>query len=154
MPISIGMDTSSHTVPALVAAVIALAVAVIVLATRGGDTEPTTFETALVQEAFSEQAALGRDSAAKSDARNAVSELESCYVTTMDYAKCELPTQLLEISSGPGQVEVAESTPETYTIVAHSETGSDFTIVRAPRGLITRPCAPAGEGGCPASGDW
>ena len=43
---------------------------------------------AIALPAFLGQRAKGQDSSAKSDARNLVSEAESCYATTEDYAVC------------------------------------------------------------------
>ena len=43
---------------------------------------------AIALPAFLGQRAKGQDSSAKSDARNLVSEAESCYTTTQDYSQC------------------------------------------------------------------
>ena len=46
---------------------------------------------AIALPAFLGQRAKGQDSSAKSDARNLVSEVESCYTTTEDYGQCISP---------------------------------------------------------------
>ena len=102
-----------------------------------------------------------KDASAKSDARNMVSMVESCYATNQDYTNCATDTQLgsptgLNIGSGKGQVEVTVHTLNTYTIVAHSKTGNDFTIARDATGAKTYSCTSTGSssGGCPSGGVW
>jgi type IV pilus assembly protein PilA len=97
---------------------------------------------------------LGMDSAAMSNARNAVSELESCFVTVQTYAKCELPAQNLPVGTGPGQVEIEKAALATYIVAAHSESGATFRAVKGRDYAITRTCEPAGAGGCSADGTW
>ena len=50
---------------------------------------------AIALPAFLGQRAKGQDSSAKSDARNAVSELESCYTTTQDYGTSQCARAVL-----------------------------------------------------------
>lgn len=96
-----------------------------------------------------------QDVAAKSNARSLVTEVEVCFVDQQSYAGCEQPegTQL-SIGAGPGQVEVSEATDTGYTIVAHSESGANFEIVKDESGETTRSCDKPGKGGCPAGGTW
>jgi type IV pilus assembly protein PilA len=94
------------------------------------------------------------DSAAMSNARNAVSELESCFVTVQTYEKCELPAQNLPVGTGPGQVEIEKAALATYIVAAHSESGATFRAVKGRDYAITRTCEPAGAGGCSADGTW
>src|SRR5438445_3937841 len=58
----------------------------------------------------------GQDASAKSDARNMVSQVESCYATTQDYTACNTDAKLsadgptgLAWGAGAGQVEVSAS---------------------------------------------
>ena len=58
-------------------------------------------------------AASAQDAAAKSDARNMLSQVESCYATEQDYTKCDAQAELeadgpsgLSIGAGVGQVAV------------------------------------------------
>jgi type IV pilus assembly protein PilA len=95
---------------------------------------------------FLGQQEKGQDSSAKSDARNLVSQVESCFADTQDYTKCdtaaELPNTGLKITAtanalpAKGEVNVTAAGTSTFTIVAKS--GSDknyFAINRTATGL-------------------
>lgn len=105
------------------------------------------------------QDGLVADSAAKSDSRNLVSQVESCAVDSVGgHAGCDTPAELgdvgIALGAGPGQAEIVDATQDTYTIVGHSESGVDFTITKTtPAGDYERTCAPAGRGAC-AAGAW
>src|SRR3569833_1597082 len=63
---------------------------------------------AIALPAFLGQRAKGQDSAAKSDARNAVSQMESCFVDKQTYSGCETLTGSgLAVGTAQGQVSVA-----------------------------------------------
>ena len=106
---------------------------------------------------FLGQRSKAQDSSAKSDARNMVSQVESCFATSQDYGQCMTQAQLeadgptgLSIGSGQGQVEVTSGTGTTgYVVVAHSRTGRNFTITKNATG-ISRTCSTSG-GGCNGS---
>jgi type IV pilus assembly protein PilA len=96
---------------------------------------------------FLGQQTKGQDSAAKADARNAVSQMESCYVDAQTYVGC-----------GGNTAGVTPSGQSTtgYTVPATSKSGNTFTIVKASSGY-TRTCtvpASGDRGGCPAGGTW
>src|SRR6476469_1283856 len=58
---------------------------------------------------FLGQQKKGQDAAAKSDARNLVSHVESCFADTQDYTQCngaQLGTTGLDIGTAAGQVQV------------------------------------------------
>lgn len=101
---------------------------------------------------------LSADSDAKSNARNMVSQVESCYSDAQDYSRCMNASDLgdtgLDIGSGAGQVEVTRADETTYEIAAHSESGHTFSIKKQPDGTIERTCNPEGEGSCQADGTW
>src|SRR4051794_22209505 len=63
---------------------------------------------AIALPAFLGQRSKGQDSSAKSDARNMVSQIESCYSDTQDYGKCKTAAELgntgLTIGTGTGSV--------------------------------------------------
>jgi type IV pilus assembly protein PilA len=113
---------------------------------------------AIALPAFLGQRSKGQDASAKSDARNMVSQVESCYTDTQDYsnAACTAPTNTgLALGAGTGEVRVV--TPggtDTYRIVAHSKSGNFFTIDKGTNGTITRTCTTTGEGSCQGSGTW
>jgi type IV pilus assembly protein PilA len=116
---------------------------------------------------FLGQRSKAQDSGAKSDARNAVSQLESCYTDNNTYAatgtaavtttapSCLPNNTGLSIGTGNGQVNVTAATTTGYTVVATSSNGHTFTITKdQTAGTITRSCTPTGQGGCPSTGNW
>ena len=118
---------------------------------------------AIALPAFLGQRQKGQDSSAKSNARNLVSQVESCYANEEDYSKCDTAAELgntgLALGAGNGQVEVTAAgvaPVDTYTIVGHSKSGNNFTIQKAANGSISRSCTTVGKGGCPSGGatDW
>jgi len=110
---------------------------------------------AIALPAFLGQRAKGQDSSAKSDARNAVSELESCYTTTQAYndAAC---TSALADAGLPSTVTFTASVGG-YVITAESASKNKFLITKdATSNKTTRTCTITGgtdKGGCkdPAS---
>src|SRR3954466_4644263 len=80
---------------------------------------------AIALPAFLGQRSKGQDSSAKSDARNMVSQVESCFTDEQTYVTCTQPTNSgLAYGTGTGQVEMLPTpapTTTTYTIVGHSK---------------------------------
>jgi type IV pilus assembly protein PilA len=113
---------------------------------------------AIALPAFLSQRSKGQDADAKSAARNLVSHVESFYATEQTYvgaaASNDVTQSGLDIGAGSGQVEITAAAASTYTIVAHSKSGGNFTISKAANGLLSRSCDKKGEGACPASGKW
>jgi type IV pilus assembly protein PilA len=110
---------------------------------------------AIALPAFLGQRQKGQDSSAKSDARNMVSQVESCYTDTQDYQQCTAPANTgLDIGGGTGQVSVSSNGPDVYTIVGHSKSTNNFTITKGTNGAVTRQCTATGTGSCPSSGSW
>jgi type IV pilus assembly protein PilA len=112
---------------------------------------------AIALPAFLGQRSKGQDSSAKSDARNLVSQVESCYTDTQSYndSTCMAPTNTgLALGTGPGSVTVTGATTDTYTIVASSKSGNAFSIVKGTTGTITRSCGTGGTGSCLAASTW
>jgi type IV pilus assembly protein PilA len=105
---------------------------------------------------FLGQQSKGQDASAKSNARNMVSQVESCFADTQDYSQCNTSAVLPNASTGlnwgtnAGQVEVTGATATTYTIVGHSKSTNNFTITKTG-GVITRTCNTVGNGGCKAA---
>jgi type IV pilus assembly protein PilA len=97
-----------------------------------------------------------KDASAKSDVRNAVSQLESCLVDD-PIATCATTANLQN-----GVVAVGTPTATDYELrkISSSSAGTDFNITKsgAP-GSYARTCgesitAGKGQGGCPTSGNW
>jgi type IV pilus assembly protein PilA len=107
---------------------------------------------------FLGQSDKAKDASAKSDARNAVTQMESCTAdatgtTTAAVAACAGNAQVL--GTGDSAVTVAAN-GVGYTITAPSATGNSFSITKANSapGAYTRACSTAGQGGCGAGGSW
>jgi type IV pilus assembly protein PilA len=116
---------------------------------------------AIALPAFLGQQKKGQDAEAKSNARNLVSQVESCAAdaTNNSYANCSTAAQLgntgLDIGTGQGQVQVITPTATGYTVQGQSKSGNNFRIVKdATTGVTTRTCDTAGAGGCKAGGVW
>jgi type IV pilus assembly protein PilA len=106
---------------------------------------------------FLGQQEKGQDAAAKSDARNLVSQVESCFADSQDYQQCadaNLTNTGLNLGAGVGQVTVSATPDAThFTVTAKSKNGHTFSIARTDNGY-THACAPANTGGCKAGGTW
>ena len=111
---------------------------------------------AIALPAFLGQRSKGQDSSAKSDARNMVSQVESCFTDEQTYVTCTQPANSgLTYGTGTGSVEMlAGATTTTYTIVGHSKSGNDFTITKNANGAVSRTCTTAGSGSCLTGGSW
>jgi type IV pilus assembly protein PilA len=97
---------------------------------------------------FLGQRAKAQDAAAKSDARNAISQMESCYTDSESYVGCT--------SGGPGNPAVISAqTIDSYAVTATSKSGNRFFIYHNPTGTNTRICSVLGGktgAGCPTVG--
>jgi type IV pilus assembly protein PilA len=110
---------------------------------------------AIALPAFLGQRAKGQDSSAKSDARNAVSELESCYTTTQAYNDAECATALTD--AGLPTSVTFTATAGGYVITSLSKSGNSFVITKdATTNATTRTCTNTGtsKGGCKSDNTW
>jgi type IV pilus assembly protein PilA len=113
---------------------------------------------------FLGQRSKAQDASAKSDARNMVSQLESCYTDNNTYtggttsgtstSTCLSTNTGLSIGTGNGKVDVTAANDTSYTVVATSNASDKFTITKNTSGVVGRTCSPTGNGGCPSSGNW
>ena len=102
---------------------------------------------AIALPAFLGQRSKGQDSSAKSDARNMVSQIESCYTDAQSYDQCtsaaQLPNTGLPIvnwgAQAGGEVGASEAS-NSDTIAAKSKSGTWFTITKNTAGATTRSC--------------
>lgn len=108
---------------------------------------------------FIGQRGRAQDAAAKSNARNAVSQIEACYTDTQDYSKCTTAADLgntgLSIGTGREQVAItaAAATPDAFTVTAKSKTDNTFSIQKASgTGVISRTCQRVSDGACSQNG--
>ena len=114
---------------------------------------------AIALPAFLGQRAKGQDSAAKSAARNAVSQMESCFVDSQTYVGCENSTEVRALSSGLGGFTVTGVTATGgYTVTATSKSNNVFTLIHSASTGDTRQCTVpttgTSKGGCPSNGSW
>jgi len=118
---------------------------------------------AIALPSFLGQQQKGQDASAKSDARNAVSQIESCYTDEQDYTKCDAgnanmaqPATNLNVVNGTpangGEVGVTGNS-SGYVIEAKSKSGNLFKITKSS-GTTTRTCTTTGTGACPSNGSW
>ncbi len=129
---------------------------------------------AIALPAFLGQRQKGQDSAAKANARNVVSQMESCFTQTESYTTCDttvtteangLPMDPVPAARGTapaeGKVNVFTIDTNNYEVIAKSKAKTDisgtatnhvFTITHNAATGDTRTCSPAGKGGCGGSG--
>ncbi len=114
---------------------------------------------AIALPAFLGQQKKGQDAEAKSNARNLVSQVESCYAQKQAYSSCNTAaalgtTGLKVVDTAPtastDEVSVVTAGTNTYKITAASKSGNTFSITKAADGTSTRTCdgSAAGNGGC------
>jgi type IV pilus assembly protein PilA len=118
---------------------------------------------AIALPAFLGQRQKGQDSEAKSNARNIVSHVESCYTQEQDYQLCDtsgtvaqdLASSGIPLGSTGGEVSVTASAADSYVVVGTSKSGNTFTITKAA-GNFVKPytCSTGGKAGCSDGGKW
>ena len=114
---------------------------------------------------FLGQRSKGQDASGKSDARNMVSQVESCYATEQTYVNCDQDTEISVdeptglpwgTTSGSGRsrsrVAVRRRTRGRSSLTRSPATTSPST--KAATGAITRTCTTTGKGACPSTGSW
>jgi type IV pilus assembly protein PilA len=114
---------------------------------------------AIALPAFLGQRSKGQDSSAKSDARNLVSQVESCFTDTQDYNSCSnaaLTNTGLTLGNTTGAVTMLGGNTVGYTVAAFSKSGNTFTITKGSNGTISRSCSTGsgGGGGSCNGGTW
>ena len=113
---------------------------------------------AIALPSFLGQQSKGQDSSAKSDARNMVSQMESCYTEGNTYTGCPGSSTGLNLAATPGSPASGEvdaviaADGKTYVVTAVSESGNEFLITKNADGTTTRSCTyGADKGGCTAA---
>ena len=112
---------------------------------------------AIALPAFLGQRQKGQDSEAKSNVRNLVSHMESCFTTGETYTGCDTSTDVTEsgitIGTADGEVEVGGLSDDGYTLTGHSRSGETFTYVKDTTAAtpVTKTCT--GNHGC-NGGTW
>ncbi|HEX4364098.1 MAG TPA: type II secretion system protein [Solirubrobacteraceae bacterium] len=98
---------------------------------------------------FLGQRGKAQDASAKSDARNAISQMESCF--TNSPASCPDTESPLASSVTVGPTAHV-SDPTAYSVTSLSASGRTFTITKSGTGFA-RTCSATG-GGCSATSTW
>lgn len=105
---------------------------------------------------FLGQSNKAKDSSAKSDVRNAVSQVESCLADgDHDTTFCTTPGSAAnqDLDQFGSALTHTAPTADTYTLTSESKTGNKFTITKQSPGGFTRTCTAVKEkAGCAATG--
>ncbi|UUY02638.1 type II secretion system GspH family protein [Svornostia abyssi] len=96
---------------------------------------------------FLNQREKAQDSGAKSNARNMVTQLETCYADAQTYVGCDTTESGLSVGTADGQVQVSAAGQNTFTVQAQSASGCDFVMTKPASGAITRTATGAGCSG-------
>ncbi len=104
---------------------------------------------ALALPVFFGQVDRARDADAKSDVRNAVSQMEACFAEPESYGPCPDAEHAL----APDVVLTVTGGGVSYTVAKLSTTGTIFSIDRGSSGT-SRTCTRPGDGGCRSDGSW
>jgi type IV pilus assembly protein PilA len=100
---------------------------------------------------FLGQQKKGQDASAKSDARNAVSAIESCNSDQQDYTKCDSAALTAQNTPLQPNVTINPVAATTYTVSQASKSGITYSISRDAAGKFTRTCDQVGQGSCKAA---
>ena len=104
---------------------------------------------------FLGQQKKGQDASAKSDARNAVSQIESCFTQEQTYANCGTASAGMADAKLPLDRDVLGPRPRRLQDHGHLEVGQHLLDRRRTTdGTITRACSTGGSGACPSAGTW
>jgi type IV pilus assembly protein PilA len=85
---------------------------------------------AIALPAFLGQREKGQDASAKSDARNMVSQMESCFTDAQTYTGCPTGNTGLTIGTNGGEVNVTGADDDGYVVTGYSKSGHTFTITK------------------------
>ena len=107
---------------------------------------------AIALPAFLGQRQKGQDAEAKSNARNIVSHMESCYTVDQTYVGCGTSPDVTGSGIPLGTVAIT-GTLTGYSVDATSKSTNHFIITKAGS-VTTRTCTATGSGACPTSGNW
>src|SRR6266513_494391 len=87
---------------------------------------------AIALPSFLGQQRKGQDASAKSDARNLVTHVESCFADTQTYQQCLTAAQLgttgVKLGTTPGSVTVTAANALSYRVDAYSLAGNHFYV--------------------------
>jgi type IV pilus assembly protein PilA len=94
---------------------------------------------AIALPSFLGQQKSGQDASAKSNARNAVSQIETCFADRQTYVGCTIPTSSgLPVGTTQGRVQVSNQSATGYRVTGYSKSRCNFIVTRATTGRVTR----------------
>ncbi len=113
---------------------------------------------AIALPAFLGQRQKGQDSEAKSNVRNLVSHMESCFTTSETYVGCnaaqaDIASSGLPVAGANASLVISGQSATDYTIVGTSKSSHTFTYAKTAAG-VSKTCTPAGGGGGCNGGTW
>jgi type IV pilus assembly protein PilA len=109
---------------------------------------------AIALPAFLGQRQKGQDAEAKSNVRNLVSHMESCFTTAETYVGCNAAQADIASSGLPlASMVISNQSATDYTIVGTSKSSHTFTYAKTAAG-VSKTCTPAGGGGGCNGGTW
>jgi type IV pilus assembly protein PilA len=111
---------------------------------------------AIALPAFLGQREKGQDADAKSQVRNLVSHMESCFTQRETYAGCTAAQDVsqsgIPVGGANGQTSIVENGTAGYTLTGHSKSGHSF-VYDKNGSTVNKTCNPANDGGC-NGGSW
>jgi type IV pilus assembly protein PilA len=113
---------------------------------------------AIALPAFLGQRQKGQDASAKSDVRNLVSHMESCFTGTETYVGCSTSQDVTSsgidlTNKGGSYVTITGEAAGGYVLTGTSKSGNTFIYTKSATGGA-RTCTPAGGGGGCNAGKW
>src|SRR4051794_28084217 len=112
---------------------------------------------AIALPAFLGQKNKGSDASAKSTARNAASQMDSCYAGTGDYTGCTQAGNLIngeDTGLDLSKTTIATPGKDSYTITTTSDSGTKFLMTKTNGGAAVRSCDQPNKGACLTGGKW
>jgi|1186.fasta_scaffold112991_2 type IV pilus assembly protein PilA len=107
---------------------------------------------------FLGQANKGKDASAKSDARNAVAQVETCFIDERSYDNCDGATDRAMYASDIDWDRITVSTTgidgAIFKVDARSDSGNHFFITKRDDGQFARTCTTGGKGACRTDETW
>jgi type IV pilus assembly protein PilA len=107
---------------------------------------------------FLGQSKKAQDASAKSDARNAVAQVETCFIDEQSYSNCDQETDSAMYASEIDWDKITVTTSgigtDIFRIDAISASDNHFLITKQDDGKFVRTCTTPGVGACPSDGNW